>query len=136
MVAKVLTLLLSSFCLMVLLMATSDTVVDDEMEIEDNTQADGYSFEGPSFDRPVLNQKIKVILVATQKEMERLYKEKTGHVFDPTGKKKLQAFAFPSQTKKFCLLYIPDARKEYRPEIIGHELTHCIFGYWHPKQDE
>ena len=136
MVNKLWVLLLSFVCSIFLITATSDSVVSDDEGIDEDVQADGYYFEGPSFEHPVLNQRIRVVLVKTQEEMTRLYEEKTGHVFDPTGKRKVLAFAFPSQNKKFCTLYIPDPREGYRPELLGHELTHCIFGYWHPKQED
>lgn len=112
---------------------TTNIAATGTVQIVD-VKSDGYYFEKPSFAHPVLNQRIYVVLVPNQEEMKRLYKEKTGHVYDTSGKKIIMAFSFPDAKTKTCVLYIPDPRVNYRPEFIGHELTHCIFGYWHPTQ--
>lgn len=33
-----------------------------------------------------------------------------------------------------CTIYIVDERVSYRPEILGHEMTHCLAGDFHPHQ--
>ncbi len=135
MVIKILILLLL-LCAPLLLLQRDTTATEKVTEVEFiDIQVDGYFFEKPSFEHPVLKQRITVILVSNKQEMERLYKEKTGHVYDPTGQKVVVAFSFPDPVGKSCVMYIPDPRVRYRPEFIGHELTHCIFGYWHPNQD-
>lgn len=31
-----------------------------------------------------------------------------------------------------CRIHILDPRIDYRPEWLGHELAHCVYGRWHP----
>lgn len=31
-----------------------------------------------------------------------------------------------------CTVHIVDPAVSYQPEWIGHEVTHCIYGRWHP----
>lgn len=47
---------------------------------------------------------------------------------------KLQAFSVI--TNKTCTIHMVDPNAHYMPEFIGHELTHCLYGEFHPKQNE
>ena len=33
-----------------------------------------------------------------------------------------------------CQVFIKDPEWSYEPEIIGHEISHCLWGEWHPRQ--
>jgi hypothetical protein len=44
------------------------------------------------------------------------------------------AFGFVSPDRPACTIHIVDPAKDYRPEWIGHELTHCLHGQWHEGQ--
>ncbi len=47
----------------------------------------------------------------------------------------IMAWSVISQGK--CIVHILDPQISYKPEWIGHEIAHCIYGRWHdaPKTD-
>lgn len=42
-----------------------------------------------------------------------------------------QTVGFSQEKNERCIIHIVDPKIVYVPEIIGHELTHCIYGKWH-----
>jgi hypothetical protein len=47
-----------------------------------------------------------------------------------------QLFGFTTITKDECTITIVDPAITYRPEQLGHEVAHCLYGAWHPDQNE
>ena len=98
---------------------------------------DGYEF--PS-SREIINDKvvqIRVIYLDSQrdllikfKKLDTSSKSKTR----PDGEdkdRKLYAFSLVSKLGGVCTVYIVNPTKTYRPEILGHEVFHCLEGDWH-----
>ena len=42
-----------------------------------------------------------------------------------------ELFGFGLLTDKTCEIHVVDPAKSYKPEQLGHELTHCLYGQWH-----
>jgi hypothetical protein len=47
---------------------------------------------------------------------------------------KFAAFSVFYRTRKICVIHMVDPGTDYLPEHIGHELAHCAFGNFHPRQ--
>ena len=43
--------------------------------------------------------------------------------------------AFSEVTDDYCEVHMVDPAVEYYPERLGHEITHCLHGNWHPRMD-
>jgi hypothetical protein len=92
------------------------------------TATDKYTFEkGTGRLRPE-----RQITVVTHPSLDDLRKEKraTGAV---AANRDLMAYSIISQTK--CTVHIVDPAVKYMPEFIGHEITHCLYGEFHPTQN-
>lgn len=37
----------------------------------------------------------------------------------------------PTRIDNTCYIHIVDPYNRYEPEIVGHEIHHCIYGQWH-----
>ena len=94
----------------------------------DNIGIDGYAFRQKEFEH--LEQNIKVVLFSNEESL----RQTADKVFGPNGKK-IKAFAVWGKDNQ-CVLYIKDPDWQYEPEIIGHELAHCIWGKFHTKLKE
>jgi hypothetical protein len=47
----------------------------------------------------------------------------------------LEVYAFTvhdAADSRRCVVSIVDPLREWRPERLGHEIAHCIYGNWHP----
>ena len=97
-------------------------------------QTDEYTFQKPSFTHTDIQ--LKVIMVNNQAELEnRLNHYKHGDIL-ANVKLGNQVFAFSvlSKDNSTCTIVMIDPQVKYRPEFIGHELVHCIYGDWHHDQ--
>jgi hypothetical protein len=78
-----------------------------------------------------------VVVIDSQKKLEEMYFMKTGKKFDSTSRQ-LAAFSSLSYNRDTlayeCTMFIINPEERYVPEFIGHELTHCFYGQWHPTQ--
>jgi hypothetical protein len=89
---------------------------------------DGYRFEGAEYQRSTVS--VQFIGVATQAELEA-----HGRRYGVSLKKaRLKGFAV--RLGSTCAIYMVDPKIQYEPEFLGHELTHCIFGDFHPEQSK
>lgn len=52
----------------------------------------------------------------------------------PYAGNKFAAFSVFYPKRKLCVIHMIDPGVEYLPEHIGHELAHCGFGNFHPRQ--
>lgn len=43
-----------------------------------------------------------------------------------------QASPYVKGERRLCIIHMVDPKVSYKPEFIGHELAHCIYGDWHP----
>jgi hypothetical protein len=90
------------------------------------TSSDGYEFGEKEYEKTQLQ--IEFVILKNDAEFNAAAKQYVG---DTEG---LQAFSrlLPSQNK--CIVYIKDPNWKYEPEYIGHEVSHCIWGRWHPNK--
>jgi hypothetical protein len=49
---------------------------------------------------------------------------------------KEELFGFSEITSKTCVVHVVDPAVNYEPAELGHEVTHCLYGNFHPRQDE
>ena len=87
--------------------------------------ADGYAFERGEFDR----NEIAVTVVEHPSLADLRADAARRGVRD--GNREIMAFGLVSTDRPACEIHIVDPAQDYRPEWIGHELTHCIRGRWH-----
>ncbi len=91
--------------------------------------ADGYVFGDPSFERSKLE--VEVVLLQSTAALERAHKEAlaTRRGARVAAGRELAAFSILSEAG--CTIYAIDPKVSYKPEFLGHELAHCIYGEWH-----
>ena len=101
---------------------------------------DGYEF--PS-SREIINDKtaqIRVVYLDSQRDLLIKFKEldiDSNSRTRPDGEdkdRKLYAFSLVSKLGGVCTIYIVKPTKTYKPEILGHEVFHCLEGDWHNDQ--
>lgn len=93
-----------------------------------NGSGDGYRFERAEWTQTTIQTRI--VLVQSRAELLKLAPAEA-HVRGA----EIQAFSLISADHRVCTIYVIDPRVRYEPQWIGHELTHCIFGRWHPNQE-
>jgi hypothetical protein len=49
--------------------------------------------------------------------------------------KYIVAFAETNAIRNTCVVHIVDPAVHYNPAFLGHEITHCLYGNFHFKQD-
>ncbi len=87
-----------------------------------NTEAtDGYDFKPP---QTRIERDIKVVL---HPNIASVAKAKPG----PPISADRDLFGFAVIDSKTCTIHAVDPAKSYKPEQLGHELAHCIYGDWH-----
>jgi hypothetical protein len=91
--------------------------------------ADGYVFGARQFDRGTVT-----VAVVEHPSEAALRAEARRLGVGAGGGRELMAFGFVSPDRPACTIHIVDPAKDYRPEWIGHELTHCLHGQWHEGQ--
>lgn len=84
------------------------------------TGLDGYKFET----KAVQNRDVRID-VKLHPDLEDL--RRAG------GDDGLAAYSLIWKDGSRCEVHIVDPEVWYRPEYFGHELTHCIFGEFHPQ---
>lgn len=85
---------------------------------------DGHRFIEKEYEN--LSPLVEFILVKNQEEYERIFKEKFGANWS-----NISAFTLWNPKVGKCKIYIKDPLWRYEPELIGHEVAHCIWGRWH-----
>lgn len=97
--------------------------------------ADGYQFTTPQYEetRPDIRIVLHDSVEDLRKELGRIQREnKNLSKNDPIpNNDNIMAFSLITDDHKICVINMVHPSKEYYPEYIGHELTHCVFGQWH-----
>lgn len=93
----------------------------------DGNSADGYHFETTSV--RIAPRKIETVLYPNLAALNVAFKN-TNHRISETR----QLMAFSVITKETCTIHMIDPKVRYMPEFLGHELTHCLYGEFHPSQ--
>lgn len=100
----------------------------EDLHSEDYRAPDGYIFNKKTFTRYELQLKIVVVrdAIDLQKAYDRIYPK------IPWKKKALlKGFAVLNEGTKTCEIYIVDPQVQYEPQYLGHELVHCMYGFFH-----
>jgi hypothetical protein len=100
------------------------------MSCKDSVGKDGYYFEEPT--QRIASRPIRVLVYPTQNALVAEYR------LHPNGRsvgnnESLQAFSVIDS--QVCTIHMMDPKQSYQPEYFGHELTHCLYGNFHPVQD-
>ena len=83
---------------------------------------DGYRFETKQTERHDL--RVKVFTYKTHGDLVLASKKwgmRIGHNIN----------GFSITVNRVCQIHIHDPSFSYEPEILGHELFHCMYGKWH-----
>lgn len=88
---------------------------------------DGYRFEKQTIDSSQFL--VTIVKLNSYKEVNQLWKEKGGE--EPPKDKEVKAFSFWSPDGTTCTIYMVDPKIDYEPQYYGHELTHCMYGWFH-----
>lgn len=91
---------------------------------------DGFTFEQTS-ERLEPPRQLVVVTVASQDDLNALYERTKNAEKLPSN---AELFGFGVISSRTCTIYIVDPKLTYKPEHYGHELTHCLYGNWHPNQ--
>lgn len=86
--------------------------------------ADGYAFSKAEYRR--LSQPITFV---EHRSLADLRFEARGAGAPDDGR---ELMAWSELRNGGCTVHILDPVVRYYPEWIGHEITHCIYGRWHP----
>lgn len=91
--------------------------------------ADGYYFEKETFTRTNFN--VEIVLLKSEAELIAELRKRSGDIRGDVNPKNVAAFSVLNNQDTSCKIYLLDPKIQYEPEWLGHELTHCIYGYWH-----
>jgi predicted small secreted protein len=91
---------------------------------------DGYTFEKGT--QRIAERPIKVVTYGSYADLRRAYA--TFHEGRQLSQnEELQAF---SVINGVCTIHMIDPAVNYQPDFFGHELTHCLYGDFHPHQND
>ena len=93
-------------------------------EQDSRVAADGYTFKEAEYEKT--NLSVSIVQYDSRRDFIQGAKSVGANV------EGLQAFAMISPNTNECEIHIERIKVNYRPEWLGHELTHCIHGRWHP----
>lgn len=99
-------------------------------DAQQSTKGDGYTFEQGS--QRIAERSIRVVTYETETALKAAYAEVGQRTLGPNE----DLFGFSVITKTGCTIHALDPKVNYRPEELGHELTHCLYGEFHPSQNE
>lgn len=88
---------------------------------------DGYTFEGAQWSRT--SGDITFVLYPDRRSVAAA----APAVAHRDGEE-LMAWSIASPSR--CTVHVVDPRRDWQPEWLGHEVAHCMFGEWHPKQNQ
>jgi hypothetical protein len=92
--------------------------------------SDGFVFNGGEFARERVDVRValypdRFTLAAAAQDRGAVIGRDNGRASRP------RAFTEIEIGRNGCTIHIVDPSEEYRPEVLGHELTHCLYGRWH-----
>lgn len=88
--------------------------------------ADGYKFGEKQYTQNELG--VKVVTYSTRADFNRELKKRNLSTKDG----EIMAFSILfTEAPNLCVIHMMDPAVEYRPEFVGHEFLHCVYGQWH-----
>lgn len=97
-----------------------------------NVAADNYYFEQKQFDKLPLRPSIKTY--SSLKELRQVFKVTRPIAAKRVDVDSVMAYAVINLEDHTCVVHTVDPAILYMPEYIGHEITHCLYGNFHPSQ--
>ena len=86
--------------------------------------SDDYRFLVKEYEN--LNPEVHFILLKDEAEYNSVRKRELGIKWDSVS-----AFTLWIPETGKCTVFIKDPSWSWEPELIGHEVAHCIWGRWH-----
>lgn len=96
---------------------------------------DGTSGLPEDFDRSGEEMRITVIFHPSQQAVDKAYREEYGR--DNDKKLGFAVWANPGNKPYWCVIHAQKPRRatnDKKMETLGHELTHCLIGAFHPEK--
>lgn len=116
------------FLIYTLLLLSSTAAAENDLSVPFKTTireaSDGYRFLVKDYEN--LTPGVEFVLLRDP-EMQ---KETLADVFGDKWKK-IAGFTYWNEEKGTCRIIVKDPAWRYEPEIIGHEVAHCIWGKFH-----
>ena len=110
--------------LTVLLAGCAQEPLRSEGTFSNAAASDGYRFIQKDYE--TLKPGVEFILMRSPEEYRSVMYEQ----FGPNWRS-ISAFTKWNKEKATCKIYIKDPAWAYEPEMIGHEVAHCIWGRFH-----
>ena len=82
--------------------------------------SDGYEFQTKEFER--LEPSVSFVVHPSTEDLRRA---------GPSVGEDRELMAWAKIKDGGCEVHIVDPQVSYRPEWVGHEVIHCIYGRWH-----
>ena len=97
-----------------------------------SSSSDGYYFEKDSVRLP--EKHIVVEVYPSLQALKINYDKNTSkNKTVVQGNRELMAYSVINSTT--CTIHMIDPKVRYMPDFFGHELTHCLYGEFHPSQN-
>jgi hypothetical protein len=91
--------------------------------------ADGYQFGQRGFTH--LTPDIEFVEHQSQQELVAAAPATTRNDIKNKGGELLAWSVLKGPNHNICVVHIVNPQVKYAPELIGHEVAHCIYGRWH-----
>lgn len=88
--------------------------------------SDGYAFGPKEFDRNEV-----MVTVRTYNNLAEVQAASAPYAISIENDRELFAFGLVSRSGNTCTIHIVAPEREWRPERLGHEFAHCLYGNWH-----
>lgn len=101
---------------------------------------DDYYFETKEYEH--LTFQVEFVIIDNEEEWDKLKKE---YFKKSKTRRKVRAWTQLIRDidddgnivgTELCRVFIKDPKWVYQPEILGHEMAHCVWGRWHPQQND
>jgi len=90
------------------------------------TGSDGYKFGEKQYTQNELG--VKIVTYSTRADFNQELKKRNLSTKDG----EIMAFSILfAEAPNLCVIHMMDPAVEYRPEFVGHEFLHCVYGQWH-----
>ena len=93
--------------------------------------ADGYRFAKKSIE--LKEVRIKIVTYKSKAQLEKAILQYTKDAkYGAVRTSKVEAFSIlQSPDFEVCTIHMIDPAISHKPEYVGHELLHCLYGEWH-----
>ncbi len=109
---------------------TSFAIASCDKGTAKGTASDGYTFEQGV--EPYKEREISIVLYRDAESLKAFYAT-LPNARTLSNLEDLKAFSSITDTR--CVIHMVDPAVSYDPEFAGHELVHCMYGEFHPNQN-